>query len=409
MSIELASLSPYARWESSRLVDAHNGTDQQVLPWMGSPNDNRGFARLDSIQMESGQTRQALRTHPKWVGNGTTKGWHPWVTLPNKAVFETEVGFVKGAQQTDGVTFMVWEHHRQAGSEVWTRVARLKKYYTGALQTIRADLTHLSGQEVGIELRVDAGPSSGQDWAAWVNPRIVSSDSPAEMPVTLQLKRFTCHNADEDSWYSDGDEPYLYVLAIFADGTTVDATRLASATVRIYSPTKTHGNLGHKNVDAGESFPIPDLTGLFETNMRPVPGLPLSLGKSLAKAGIAVIAMEEDATPTTAINKGRLALTSTAKQELENMIRNLQTPTAARIQQITDSIKSKVVSAIKKETLNSVAGIFSLADPDDYINSDFKMWSYAEIQQAGAAGLPIAMTFKKSGVHYSIEGRVCSG
>ena len=42
-----------------------------------------------------------------------------------------------------------------------------------------ADLSHLAGQEIGIELRVDAGESSGQDWAVWVDPQI-EFDDPAD-------------------------------------------------------------------------------------------------------------------------------------------------------------------------------------------------------------------------------------
>ena len=30
-------------------------------------------------------------------------------------------------------------------------------------------------------------------------------------------------NADEDSFFRNGDEPYLYVVAVFADGTTIPA------------------------------------------------------------------------------------------------------------------------------------------------------------------------------------------
>ncbi len=114
----------------------------------------------------------ALRTHPKWVAEGSIKGWHPWVKIPKNAVFEAQVGFVNGAAATDGVTFVVYEHHNENGRETWSRIAELRKGYTGSLQTILGDLSRFAGQEVGIELRVDAGPSSGQDWAVWVNPII---------------------------------------------------------------------------------------------------------------------------------------------------------------------------------------------------------------------------------------------
>lgn len=173
-TINLTDLSSKARWESGRLVDANNATNTQNLPWQGSPSDDKGFVRLDEVTLENGQTTTALRTHPKWVSNGTIKGWHPWVELPKQAVFSAEVGFVQGAQNTDGVTFQVWEHHKEGGRTVWNKIAEVDKGYTGRLKQIEADLSHLAGKEVKIELRVDAGDSSAQDWAAWKNVTISS-------------------------------------------------------------------------------------------------------------------------------------------------------------------------------------------------------------------------------------------
>jgi hypothetical protein len=62
--------------------------------------------------------------------------------------------------------------------------------------------------------------------------------------------------------------------------------------------------------------------------------------------------------------------------------------------------------AIKKESLSSISGIFSVVDPDDYIDAGFAMWSYQQIESAGSTGLPINLTFQKSGVRYSIAGLV---
>jgi hypothetical protein len=173
-TINLTQLSSEARWESGRLVTDNSATNTHNLPWEGSPTDDRGFVRLDELTLENGQTTTALRTHPKWVPNGTIKGWYPWVELPQNAVFSADVGFLQGARNTDGVTFQVWAHHKEGGRTVWNKVAEVQKDYTGNLVPIQADLSHLAGQEVKIELRVDAGQSSGQDWAAWTNVNISS-------------------------------------------------------------------------------------------------------------------------------------------------------------------------------------------------------------------------------------------
>lgn len=135
---------------------------------MGPLSDSRGYVRLEKVQLEDGTTRTALRTHPKWVGKGTIKGWHNPILLPTGARFEAEVGFAEGAQQSDGVRFMVFVHHDGG----WVGVVDHRKAYSGNLDPIVVDLSRFEGKEIRIELRVDAGGTAAQDWAVWVNPRI---------------------------------------------------------------------------------------------------------------------------------------------------------------------------------------------------------------------------------------------
>ena len=171
-NINVIDLASKARWQGGQLVDSDNTINDKVLPWQGSDGDSRGFVRADRVWTEDSVVNYALRTHPMWVGNGTIKGWLPWVVLPLKACFKAKIGFVKGAVGTDGAYFQVWEHHRENGREVWNRVGNFFKKYTDKLLDININLSHLAEKEVGIELRVDTGVSSGQDWAVWVNPTI---------------------------------------------------------------------------------------------------------------------------------------------------------------------------------------------------------------------------------------------
>ena len=69
-------------------------------------------------------------------------------------------------------------------------------------------------------------------------------------------------------------------------------------------------------------------------------------------------------------------------------------------------MKRKIKRAMKGEARRSIPGILSGADPDDNVGADFALFTYADISAAGNAGLPIAMDFKKKGVHYSLEGQV---
>ena len=192
--IDILQLSPQAPWQGSQLTDATgNSRDEVMLPFNGSDGDSNGFVILDdNAYCEDGSTRRALRTHPKWVDQGCIKGWHAAQLLPAGATFTAEVGFFAGATGTDGVDFVVFEHHDVNGLPTWSEVARLRKGYTGQLETLTADLSHLAGQQVGIELRCDAGPSSGQDWALWVAPRIEGATetvTSAGTPTVVTIER----------------------------------------------------------------------------------------------------------------------------------------------------------------------------------------------------------------------------
>jgi len=252
-------------------------------------------------------------------------------------------------------------------------------------------------------------PREGREPPVPENPRPPQTPTPqppapvGTMPILIRLNTFSCQNADEDSFYSNGDEPYLFVAAIYADGTTIQLANLATAQVRIQSPSKTHGNLGRARVKAGDTFAVPTSTGEFRTSILPIGGLPDSLAKQKSMVGLIVIAMEEDATPTDAANAGQKALVRVLQTELNKAVQTVSAPDVNTLQKkIADAMKQ----AIKKESLSSISGIFSVVDPDDYIDAGFAMWSYQQIESAGSAGLPINLTFQKSGVRYSIAGLV---
>jgi hypothetical protein len=251
-----------------------------------------------------------------------------------------------------------------------------------------------------------SGTTLATAWALGSDPNWgVRSEALAQgsMPVSLELSRFICHNADEDSFYSNGDEPYLFVAALYADGTTIRVADISGATVRLQSPSRTHGNLGRTGVDGGDSFAVPPGTGRFLTTIRPIDTGGLADGRRLARVGVVVIAMEEDATPDSAADAGRRALVEGLQRELNAAVRSLREPD---VEALRSRLADKIREAVTEESLRSISGIFSLADPDDYIGAAWGMWSYQEIEDAGAAGLPISMGFRKSGVDYSLSGRV---
>lgn len=430
MIISLDQIASQARWVTGRLVGDHSTVETAQIPYQGSDADPRGFVRFSNLKLENGSTNNVLRTHPKWVNRGTIRGYFPWITLPANAVFDSRVGFVHGATHTDGVHFQVWVHYMEDGRERWYRIGSLTKNYSGQLGEMRCDLSRFSGQQVALELRCDAVNRATQAWAAWVYPSIRSDERVGDLPVTVSLDRFTCHNADEDSWYSDGDEPYLFVFVIVLDGygipftsTSLEQARqqLGQARVRVFSAPRTHGNLNRTRVTAGQNFPIPSDTGRFDFWLKPVQPLPnilsLSQAKTITQVGVAVIAMEEDCTPTSTVNSARGKMVSLLQTKLNAMLQQKlgdalrgTTPkiTQNEVNSIVNSVKNEVVGTIKQQTLNSF-NVFAMADPDDFVGVNYDLWSYNQLENAGWQGIPINWQFRAKGVHYGINGTIRIG
>jgi len=156
--------------------------DQGIkLPFPGVATDSRGFARLRAAQLEDGQPyTQILQTHPRWAANGGIEGLYP-LTIPKNSSFEAVVGFIQGAKGSDGVIFEVsWREKNKENV-----LKRLEKTYSGSLSSIRLDLTSYGGHSGIIILRVKAGKSSGQDWAAWISAKIAPSLPPVTVPTKV--------------------------------------------------------------------------------------------------------------------------------------------------------------------------------------------------------------------------------
>jgi len=142
-----------------------------TLPFPGKDADDRGFALLrQGAQMEDGVTYPlVLQTHPQWVANGWISGSYAGITVGSGAELYVRAGFLNGAQNSDGVTFLVklLEPGRQS-----VALVNLPAAYDGRLDEAVVSLAAYAGKTVAFELLVQAGQSSGQDWAAWASARI---------------------------------------------------------------------------------------------------------------------------------------------------------------------------------------------------------------------------------------------
>jgi hypothetical protein len=127
--------------------------------------------------------------------------------------------------------------------------------------------------------------------------------------------------------------------------------------------------------------------------------------------------MEEDATPTSTINNARKQIQVQLQSKLDQLLRSkIQAAlaggntevTSAEINEIVSAVKNSVTNTIKKETLSSL-NVFAMADPDDYVGSNYGLWSYSQIEDAAWKGIPLNWKFQASGVHYGISGKIAIG
>jgi len=139
-----------------------------ALHFPGNPNDPKGFARVLTVRLEDGnQYSDVLETHPRWEANGWIEARYS-MSIPRNSFFESQVGFIEGASNSDGVIFeILWTEANQQ-----ILLQRLEKRYSLQLESLKIDLGAYAGHSGNLVLRVKAGLSSSQDWAVWRNPRI---------------------------------------------------------------------------------------------------------------------------------------------------------------------------------------------------------------------------------------------
>ena len=117
----------------------------------------------------AGIRKQAIHAHPPWQGiSGNAFGeWSLLIPDSSRVHLEFDTGLQDGADHSDGVTFIV----SVQGDEIFRRHHRKQRW-----EHIRLDLTSYRGRHVTLRFITTPGPKghTGQDWADWGEPRIVS-------------------------------------------------------------------------------------------------------------------------------------------------------------------------------------------------------------------------------------------
>lgn len=152
-------------------------------------NDKKGFVRyVNNAVLEDGQKypRSVLQTHPEWKNGGLVIGYFHNVNIPANAKFSAKVGFLQGAKASDGATFEVSVYN--VATKRGQRLIQYHAKYDGKLDEITADLKPYAGQKLRIELRVNAGSSSAQDWAVWQEAKIITAPALATAKISMPIK-----------------------------------------------------------------------------------------------------------------------------------------------------------------------------------------------------------------------------
>lgn len=197
------------------------------LPFPGSDGDSRGFALYrDDWQLEDDSTRaRALETHPQWVSNGWIMGVYPEMTVPSGAELKATVGFFKGATGSDGVTFEV-KFEEFLGLTVAPKIHSVVSRgatYDGELDYITTALDSLAGKTGNFVLYVNAGQSSGQDWAAWAEARIEAPPDTTAPEVTISHSPSEVTTADTVTFAARAtDDNNVARISILVDGQEVE-------------------------------------------------------------------------------------------------------------------------------------------------------------------------------------------
>ena len=146
------------------------------LAFPGAESDSRGFARYvaDAVLEDNETYDQVLETHPYWADDGYIRGgyfglWDLGYEVEAGDRFHAKVGFLKNASagNVKFTVLMVQEDESQ------TSIAEVSDAYDGTLQTIDIDLSSYADERATFMLEVTANGPSSQDWAVWLEARII--------------------------------------------------------------------------------------------------------------------------------------------------------------------------------------------------------------------------------------------
>lgn len=154
-----------AQWETSPPTAS--------IPCPGVNDDPEGFVvQIGNPTMENGSAagKPAIQTHPKWVDNGVIQGKYPPLIIASGSRFRATIGCLQGGAACD-VNYSL--NYYADGSPILQTLGSWHEVYDGSVVNLDLPLNTLAGKSVQFVLMVHANGSSAQDWALWVDAKIV--------------------------------------------------------------------------------------------------------------------------------------------------------------------------------------------------------------------------------------------
>jgi Ig-like domain-containing protein len=169
--------------------DANWWNAARDLPCPGTEGDDNGFVlALDAPKMEDGKSHgKGLLTYPEKGSDGFISGKFEAVKIQQGDRFQALIGCEYKANDCD----VIFRLQYQVGSGGVRTLGQWREVYEGQYYPINIDLSTLSGEKVKFILTVFANGSSHEDFALWVDPRIIRQSSNPPTPTPTPTKTST--------------------------------------------------------------------------------------------------------------------------------------------------------------------------------------------------------------------------
>ena len=143
------------------------------IPCPGTTSDTAGFVVLvGNPVMEDGNPagQPGIQTHPRFDPNGLIQGKFPPMIVPAGSRFLARIGCRQGGAACS-VKYQL--NYYADGDPTLKSFGTWTETYDGSIRDLNIDLSSLTGKSVQFIFVVTADGNSTQDWAMWINPRIM--------------------------------------------------------------------------------------------------------------------------------------------------------------------------------------------------------------------------------------------